>query len=87
MTNQALTADTITDKQIRALRTEAAQAGDEAQVKLCDLALTYDANYEEWLHERQPHKRPAAWEDVERAHRAKHKCAQAINTARAMEDA
>lgn len=87
MTNQALTADTITDKQIKALRTEAGWAGDDAQVKLCDMALTYDDNYEDWLHTRESHKRAAAWEDVQRAYRAKHKCAQAINAARNMEDA
>jgi hypothetical protein len=33
------TADTITDRQIRALRDEAAAAGDEAQVIICDIAL------------------------------------------------
>jgi hypothetical protein len=35
-----ITADTITDRQIWALRDEAAAAGDEAQVIICDIALT-----------------------------------------------
>lgn len=33
---------TITDAQIEALRTEAAAAGDDAQVALCDAALAGD---------------------------------------------
>lgn len=36
----ALTAETITTAQIRALRTEAATAGDLEQVEICDLALS-----------------------------------------------
>jgi hypothetical protein len=36
-----ITADTITDRQIWALRDEAAAAGDEAQVIICDIALTF----------------------------------------------
>jgi hypothetical protein len=36
---EPITADTITDRQIRALRDTAAAAGDEAQVIICDIAL------------------------------------------------
>lgn len=36
-----LTADTITRKQIEELRTEAAAAGDFAQVEICDRALDH----------------------------------------------
>lgn len=35
-----LTAETITDKQIRQLSSEAAQAGDLIQVDLCNIALS-----------------------------------------------
>ena len=35
-----LTAETITDAQIRALRTEAAAAGDPLMVEICDVALS-----------------------------------------------
>ncbi len=38
----AATAATVTDAQIRTLRTEAGQAGDHLQVKVCDLALDGD---------------------------------------------
>lgn len=36
------TIETLTNAQIRALRTEAATAGDDAQVALCDSALDGD---------------------------------------------
>jgi hypothetical protein len=36
------TTKTVTTAQIRALRTEAAQAGDQAQVEICDRALDGD---------------------------------------------
>lgn len=36
---EQLTADTITDEQIEALRAEAAEAGDPAQVAICTVAL------------------------------------------------
>jgi hypothetical protein len=39
MTTRTITARTITDPMIRALRDEAAAAGDEEQVKICDRAL------------------------------------------------
>lgn len=39
ITEPTITADTITDLQIWALRDEAAAAGDEAQVIICDIAL------------------------------------------------
>jgi hypothetical protein len=39
ITEPTITADTITDRQIWALRDEAAAAGDEAQVIICDIAL------------------------------------------------
>lgn len=39
MTKQALTAETITTKQIKALRNEALAADDSRQVDWCDLAL------------------------------------------------
>lgn len=40
MTNTTkLTAETITDDQIRALQNEAADAGDSKQVRLCEIAL------------------------------------------------
>jgi hypothetical protein len=38
--NTMLTAETITNAQIRALRTEAEKAGDYAQVDICDRALS-----------------------------------------------
>lgn len=37
--NNLITADTITDDQIRALRTEASGHGDDAQITICDRAL------------------------------------------------
>ena len=40
MSTAIVTADTITTAQIRALRTEAAAAGDDAMVNMCDLALS-----------------------------------------------
>jgi len=42
--NTMLTAETITTAQIRALRTEAMEAGDYAQVDICDRALNLRAN-------------------------------------------
>lgn len=39
MTTETITAETITDDQIRALRTEAAAAGDNVQVHACDVAI------------------------------------------------
>lgn len=40
--NKTLTAETISESQIRRLRTESAQAGDMVQVDLCDVALSGD---------------------------------------------
>ena len=40
MNNTTITAETITTAQIRALRTEAAAAGDFEQVEICDVALS-----------------------------------------------
>jgi hypothetical protein len=39
MTTQTIAAATITNQQIRALRTEAAKAGDLMQVAICERAL------------------------------------------------
>lgn len=39
-----LTADTITDDQIEALRTEAGAARDDLQVRLCDTALGHETH-------------------------------------------
>lgn len=75
-----MTAATITDNQIRALRTEAGAHGDDKLVKTCTLALTYTDNYEEWLRT-SGHKRDAAWEDVRRADAARATCAKIINEA------
>lgn len=38
-TSEAINADTVTNEQIEALRTEAAEHGDHAQLALCDIAL------------------------------------------------
>ena len=38
------TIESITNEQIETLRREAASAGDEQQVRLCDLALDGDAH-------------------------------------------
>lgn len=65
MTN--LTADTITDDQIRALQAEAAEAGDLEQVDLCRLALGITPTI--------------AWNLTPYA--ARIRCADAINDARA----
>ena len=40
MTTATLTAETITDDDIRALRAEAQAAGDDAQAQLCTAALS-----------------------------------------------
>ena len=39
MTHRTITAESITDEQIGALRQEAAEAGDMEQVDVCDMAL------------------------------------------------
>jgi hypothetical protein len=64
-TNTALTADTITDDQIRALQAEALAAGDDTQEDLCRLALGMT-----------PIK---AWSLT--SYGARIRCAEAVNTA------
>lgn len=44
-TTTELTAETITDDQIRALRREAGEAGDVAMAELCDSALRGNADH------------------------------------------
>ncbi len=66
-----LTADTITDDQIRALQTEASEAGDDTQADLCRLALGMTPLI--------------AWNLT--PYGARLRCADAINAARAMCDA
>lgn len=73
-TNQ-LTADTITPSQIRRLRTEAMEAGDDLQVECCDLALS-DTIAIATINE-------ALTTNTE----ARQLCADAINNARAQADA
>lgn len=65
-----LTAETITDAQIEALRDEAAQHGDQPMVDTCEIAL----------HGNDPEVTLVSMAD------AKALCAQAINAARAMVD-
>lgn len=65
-----LTADTITDDQIRALQTEASDAGDIEQADLCSLALGYTPLI--------------AWNLTPYA--ARIRCVAAINEARAQAD-
>ena len=49
MTTTALTAETITRDQIRALRTEAAAAGDAEQVSVCNHAIdTTESRNRSW---------------------------------------
>jgi hypothetical protein len=69
-----LTAETITAHQINLLRTEAAQAGDLAQVEICDRALAGDPDAD-------GADADSAIEDVIVAREA---CAVAINEAEAM---
>lgn len=48
-TNNTLTAETITSAQIRALRTEAHEAGDTEQVSICNHALdTAESHNRSW---------------------------------------
>ena len=63
MTTTALTAETITHDQIRALRTEAAAAGDTEQVSVCNHAIdTTESRNRSWT-----------------AEEAREACADAIN--------
>lgn len=84
-----LTAKTITDRQIRQLSAEAGQHGDAEMVALCSRALTWEDEYRIALdHDAKGHhNRAAAWEDVRRVESARGRCADAINAARAQEDA
>lgn len=66
-TTTKLSADTITDEQIKALLAEAAEAGDDKQVDLCRLALGMTPMI--------------AWNLTPYA--ARIRCADAINEARA----
>lgn len=68
-----LTADTITDKQIEALRTEAAEHGDWAQVAVCDVALSRGT---------QTMVNGVVWV----RHTARSECARVINDAAARHD-
>lgn len=73
-----LTADTITDDQIQALRAEAFAAGDIAQVQCCDIALGGPSLL--------PHAAPASHKSMNIEQRAqarayRGKCADAINAA------
>lgn len=70
MTTMKITADTITDDQIRALQAEAAEAGDLEQVDLCRLALGMPTKI--------------AWNTT--PYGARIKCAKVIDAARAMTD-
>lgn len=76
MTTTDLTADTITDDQIRTLRTEAEAAGDYGQVDLCNRALATDTVDQDG--------NAIALADLTRED-ARAACAEAINAARAME--
>lgn len=88
-----LTAETITSAQIRALRTEAGEAGDSAQVAVCNIALGNE----------EPVTTAAAWEDrfgggghsdserkaimaARTTEQAQQICADVINAARANEE-
>ncbi len=80
MARPDLTADTITDDEIRALRAEATAAGDEAMASACTTAITPC---------RLPHDAPADHHAMAKAARsvrelARACCADAINAARAM---
>lgn len=73
-----LTAETITDDEIRCLKVEAGEAGDHRQVAVCDLALGYvyateDADGQVPLDMSQ--------------HAARVICADALNDTRAQADA
>jgi hypothetical protein len=69
-----LTAETITNAQIRSLRTEALTAGDSLQVELCDWALFDEATM-------------AYGPDMARTIAARQACADAIVRASAQQDA
>lgn len=69
-TTEHLTADTITDEQIEALRNEAIEVDDDEQVDLCRLALG--------------RRTVRAWNLI--PYGARGRCAEAINAARAMDD-
>ena len=71
MTTTKLTADTITDDQIRALQAEALAAGDGEQEDLCRLALGMTSR--------------KAWNTT--PYGARIRCADALNAGRAQEDA
>lgn len=77
-TYDKLTADTITDDQIRALRAEADLAGDRAQVAECDQAL--EEVGDEYLSDGEPNMQPTV-----RA-LARESIAYVINDTRAQED-
>ena len=66
------TIDNITDEQIEALRTEAASAGDDRQVQICDAALGLEPDY----------SRGRACLLIEQG-RARELCARAISAAEA----
>lgn len=85
---KTLTAETITDKQIRQLRDEAGTAGDLDMVKICDRALTWEDEYRTALqYDSAGHRnRAAAWEDVRRAEACRARCAEVINDASARMD-
>ena len=71
--DRQLTAETITNEQIRSLRAEARQVGDADMVTTCDTALRAEIDV------------PEA-EDNDRRLDAREVCADAINAAHAMED-
>lgn len=79
MATDKLTAETITDEQIRQLREEAISHGDDRQVDYCDVALAPHRRLNEdgsdlvWPWNGQPADRD----------RARQVCADAINYARA----
>jgi hypothetical protein len=70
MTTNKLTADTISDDDIRALQSEASEADDPKQVDLCRLALGMTPTI--------------AWNLT--PYGARGRCADAINNARAQDD-
>jgi hypothetical protein len=75
MTTDKLTADTITDDQIQKLKVEAAAAGDDEMYAICGLAG----------HPGQGHPCEPLPTDV--AYKARQRCADAINNARAQDGA
>lgn len=74
---KTITADTITDKQIRQLREEALAAGDYKQVDLCNRALADDTIDQDG--------NLIAFAEMS-AEAAREKCADAIDAAQAMND-